>query len=106
MLAGSTLEVFTDADGHSGRLDVTGNVTISDSVVRVRAGAYDYAGRRDYLVLTAQDGISGAFSGVSTDLAFLTPSLSYDETEVRLHLARYDRGFASVAPYAESGSFR
>lgn len=97
LLSNSSLEVFTDADGRSGRVDVTGKVTISDSMVRVRAGAHDYGGQRDYLILSAQDSINGEFAGVTTDLAFLTPSLSHDGTAVYLHLARNERGFGSVA---------
>jgi fibronectin-binding autotransporter adhesin len=47
--------------------------------------------------LTASGGVDGQFTDVTSNLAFLTPLLSYDPNNVFLTLIRNDITFASVA---------
>jgi outer membrane autotransporter protein len=49
-------------------------------------------------ILTAQGGVTGTFGGVTTNFAFLTPSLSYDANNVRLTLSR------NAAEFSERGA--
>lgn len=58
-------------------------------------GTYDP--RTQYAILTASGGVSGRFDGVTSNLAFLTPSLRYQPAEVDLTLTRNDIAFASIA---------
>ena len=47
------------------------------------------------LLLRANGGVSGAYSGVSSNFAFLTPSLSYDANDVFLTLSLLQNAFSS-----------
>src|SRR5690606_38543527 len=49
-----------------------------------------------YTILTADEGLSGTFDGVSSSFAFLDPSLRYDTNSVYLTLTRNDISFASL----------
>src|SRR5262249_55724637 len=50
-----------------------------------------------YTILTASGGVDGQVTDVTSNLAFLTPLLSYDPNNVFLTLIRNDITFASVA---------
>ena len=98
--AGSVYRVEADAAGNSDRINVTGtpgSATINGGTVDVQAGAGTYQASTQYTILNATGGVTGAFSTVNSNLAFLTPSLSYDPNDVFLTLNRNDIGFASVA---------
>lgn len=98
--AGSVYRVEADAAGNSDRINVTGapgSATINGGTVAVQAGAGSYQASTRYTILNATGGVTGAFSTVSSNLAFLTPSLSYDANNVFLTLRRNDIGFAGVA---------
>ncbi|KNY19054.1 autotransporter-associated beta strand repeat-containing protein, partial [Methylobacterium sp. ARG-1] len=75
------------------RTDVTGPVTIQGGTVQVLAGSGTYTPALRYTLLTATGGITGTFSTLQTtsNLAFLTPSLSYEPHGLAL-------GFAQTAP--------
>jgi outer membrane autotransporter protein len=94
--AGSVYGIDVDAAGGTDRIDVTGLATLAGTVI-VRAGttggAYDLM--TPYTILTAGS-IAGEFTGVTTDLAFLTPELDQQVDHVDLKLARNDLGFAEV----------
>ena len=79
-------------------LNVTGGhtATLGGSVqVLAETGNYDFNTR--YTILSAAGGVSGTFGGVTSNLAFLTPSLSYDANNVFLNLVRNDVSFSAVA---------
>ena len=88
--------VGADGTGQSGRLAATGAATLGGTV-QVDAGSGTYAPTTAYTILTAGGGLTGTFSGVTSNLAFLTPSLDYDANSVFLVLAR------SVAAFADAG---
>ena len=56
-----------------------------------------YARNTTYTILTAAGGVSGAYSTVTSNFAFLTPSLSYDSNNVFLLLSQGSNAFASGA---------
>lgn len=95
--AGSVFEVEANAAGESDRVDVGGMAIIQGGTVRVLAADGNYAANTDYTILTAADGVDGAFDEVTTNLAFLAPSLSYDADAVTLSLTRNTASFPSVA---------
>jgi uncharacterized protein with beta-barrel porin domain len=63
--------------------------------VQVLAQNGTYARQTRYTILTASSGVSGTFSGVTSNFAFLTPSLSYDANNVFLSL--FQSAFAAGA---------
>ncbi|WP_076593633.1 autotransporter domain-containing protein [Herminiimonas arsenitoxidans] len=95
---GSSYRVQVDADGHADRVN-TDSAILAGSTVDVRASSGNYAANTTYTILNASSGLFGAgtFDGVTSNLAFLTPTLSYDANNVFLNLARNDISFNSVA---------
>ncbi|MBS0537693.1 MAG: autotransporter domain-containing protein, partial [Proteobacteria bacterium] len=86
--AGSTYTVNVTAAGATDRLTVNGTATLAGAVSAQAAGG-SYAASTTYTILTATT-LSGSFASVSTNLAFLKPSLSYDATNVYLTLSKAD----------------
>ncbi len=94
--SGSFLNLDIDPAAASDRLAVTGLAAL-DGTVRVTAASTGnaYGVMTPYTILTAGT-IDGSFAGVTTDLAFLAPRLSYDAHDVYLTVMRNDVGFADV----------
>lgn len=95
--SGSSFQVDVDATGKSGRLVVEGKATISGGTVQVMAGSGTYEPQTQYTVLTAATGVFGQFASITTNMAFLTPTLSYTSNAVNLSLDRNDIKFSDVA---------
>ncbi|MEO8023510.1 autotransporter domain-containing protein [Polaromonas sp.] len=95
--AGSIYRVEVDAAGANDRINASGTATITGGTVDVQAGAGTYAANTTYTILNAAGGRTGNFAGVTSNLAFLTPTLGYDANNVFLTLARNDISFASIA---------
>src|SRR5690606_7691582 len=95
--AGSIYRAEVDAVGNNDRINVTGTATLNGGTVDVQAGAGTYAANTTYTLLNAAGGRTGNFSGVTSNLAFLTPTLAYDANNVFLSLARNDTSFSAVA---------
>jgi|FEC22Drversion2_1045045.scaffolds.fasta_scaffold00717_15 autotransporter-associated beta strand protein len=85
--SGGTYVVEANAQGQSDKVNVTGTATISGAAVQVVAAPGNYATSTTYTILSATGGRSGTYSGVTSNFAFLTPSLSYDANNVYLTLA-------------------
>jgi outer membrane autotransporter protein len=94
---GAIFRVHADASGASSRLSVNGAATLAGGTVDVLAEGGSYAPATRYTILNASAGVGGMFSSVTSNLAFLTPTLEYDPTNVFLTLARNDIEFATVA---------
>ena len=76
---------------------MTGDVTIEGGIVDVRAGDGSYGRITSYTILTGKS-ITGTFSDVTSNLAFLDASLSYGTgTSVVLELERNNISFGEVA---------
>jgi len=94
--AASTLEVEVDNAGHADLVDVTGAATLGDASIHILAAAGRYKGKTDYTILTATGGINGNFGLVTSNFAFLTPTLAYSANAVSLTLTRNDIAFADL----------
>ena len=64
--------------------NVSGMATLNGGTVSVMAQSGVYRPNTTYTILNAAGGVSGAFSGVTSNFAFLAPSLSYDPNDVFL----------------------
>ena len=97
--AGSTFAVNVNPTGQNDKLVTTGTTTLSGGTVAVNGAGGTYFPSSRYTLLTAQGGVSGTFSSLSTSgglatLVFIDPTLSYDANDVYL-------GF-SVLPFVSA----
>ncbi len=97
LAAGSTLAFAVAADGSHSPLLADGHVALDGARLDVRASAGTYPNTRHYQVIQAADGVSGRFASVTSNFAFLTPTLRYEADSVELDLTRNDVAFADVA---------
>ncbi|MBZ6078272.1 autotransporter outer membrane beta-barrel domain-containing protein [Microvirga puerhi] len=101
--SGSIYQVEANAAGQADRIDASGAATLQGGTVQVLAEQGTYLPRTTYTILSAAGGVSGRFSAVSSNLAFLLPSLDYGNNDVTLTLARSSNpapqpiAFSSVA---------
>ncbi|MFI5015686.1 MAG: autotransporter domain-containing protein, partial [Hyphomicrobiales bacterium] len=81
--AGSTFLVNVDAAGRNDKLSVGGKATLQGGTVQVEVAPGIYLPGSRYVLLAANGGVTGTFANLatSTDLAFLTPTLSYDAND-------------------------
>ncbi len=94
--SGSVLELEVDPASNSGDvINVTGQANLGGSVLHVGNDG-DYQPFSAYTFLNAAGGINGQFDGVTSNYAFLDPSLTYTTDSVSLELLRNDQSFASV----------
>ncbi|MCP4565765.1 MAG: autotransporter outer membrane beta-barrel domain-containing protein, partial [Bosea sp.] len=91
--AGSTYQVEVNAAGQSDRIVASGSASITGGTVQVLAENGNYAASTNYTILTASGGVTGTFNTVTSNLAFLTPSLAYDSQTVTLSMTRNDNSF-------------
>ncbi len=101
---GSIYRLEVDAAGNNDRTNVTGTATINGGSVDVQASAGTYAANTTYTILNAAGGRTGNFAGVTSNLAFLTPTLAYDANNVFLSLARNTTSYSAVAVTPNQGS--
>ncbi|UDL92722.1 autotransporter domain-containing protein [Mesorhizobium sp. PAMC28654] len=93
--AGSTLAIgLTPATNAA--LDVSGTATLNGGTVAVQAGSGTYAPSTMYTILTAAEGRSGTFDGVTSNFAFLNPTLTYGANNVYLTLVRNSIDFGAI----------
>lgn len=94
--AGSIYRVDVTPAGAHDLLTATGAVTISGGTVQVVTAPGDYASGIRYTIVTAAS-VTGTFSSVSDDYAFLDGVLSYDAKNVYVTLTTNDTSFATYA---------
>jgi len=94
---GSTYQVEANAAGQSDRIVATGTATLTGGTVAVLAQPGTYARVTGYNILTANGGVTGTFANVTSNLAFLSPLLTYSANAVQLTLARNDIAFSTFA---------
>ena len=97
---GGIYQVEVNTAGQSDRINVAGRATINGGTVQVLAQNGTYARNTTYTILNATGGLSGAYSSVTSNFAFLTPSLSYDANNVYLLLFQSASAFAAGAQTA------
>ncbi|MBJ6133127.1 autotransporter outer membrane beta-barrel domain-containing protein [Ochrobactrum sp. Q0168] len=96
---GSIYNVEVDPSGpDSDVMNVTGNVTINGAAVAHIGYSGEYALHSVYTILKADGALTGAFSTVTSEFAFLNPTLLYDygKGTVSLELNRNDIRFADM----------
>lgn len=108
---GSVFTVKANAAGNSDRLvlpdptlvgfpigsGASARAILKGGSVDVRAESGTYNRQTRYNIINAEGGISGQFQGVTSNFAFLNPSLAYDTNNVYLTLTRNDLDYATVA---------
>ena len=80
--------------GQSDRVNVSGTATINGATVQLVAASGSYGTSTTYTILNATGGVTGTYTGVSSNFAFLTPSLSYNANNVFLTLALQGNAFS------------
>lgn len=96
--AGSVYRVDVTPDGAHDTLTAGGAVTLdAGAVVNVVAVPGRYRPEASYTILSTTDTITGQFGDVTSDYAFLSPSLSYDAQNVYLTLIYNAVPFATFA---------
>ncbi len=96
---GSVFEVELNAEGESDQILASGVATINGGTVSALGGAGNYAASTRYTILHADEGFRSEedrFDGVTSNLAFLTPDLEYDENNVYLTMTRNGVAFENV----------
>jgi autotransporter-associated beta strand protein len=94
-----TYIVEANSAGQSDRINVGGVATLTGGSVSVQAASGHYQRSTTYTILSATGGLGGTTftGGVTSNFAFLTPSLSYTATDVLLTLLSSDTAFQSGA---------
>ena len=100
--AGAILEIETNAAGQSDRVIVNGTVDLTGATLRVIAESGNYAAATDYLIIDndGADAVSGTFGTITSNLAFLDPTVNYaggTGNDVVLTLTRNTTAITSVA---------
>ncbi len=94
--SGSTLVIEADPDGRSDRVTATGTVSLGGAGLSIVAGSGNWAPSTQYKIIEAGN-LTGTFGSVSSNLAFLTPQVTYASNGVTLDLQRNGVAFTSVA---------
>ena len=94
--SGATLAYGVNADGSSAPVQVGGTAHLNGATLAINAGSGTYPWLSQYRVLSAGT-LDGTFGNVTSDYAFLTPTLNYTPTSVELTYARNDVAFADYA---------
>ncbi|MHC8405009.1 autotransporter outer membrane beta-barrel domain-containing protein [Pseudomonas sp. TMB3-21] len=103
MGSGSTLAYGVNADGSSAPIQVGGVASLNGATLAVNPGSGTWPWQSRYTVLQAAS-IDGTFGSVTSDYAFLTPTLAYTPTEVDLTYTRNDIAFNQFANTANGSS--
>ncbi|HEY6982963.1 MAG TPA: autotransporter domain-containing protein [Reyranella sp.] len=90
---GSTYRVEVTPSGQSDLINITGNAVLNGGTVSVTANSGSYGRNTTYTILKATGTVSGSYAGVTSNLAFLTPGLSYDANDVFLTLSQSSSAF-------------
>ena len=99
----SIYKVHANSLGESGKVAVTGTANL-DGTVQVKADSSGtWNETTDYEILSAT-AVNGTFDSVSSDLAFLDPTLSYEANKVNLTLTRNSTTYSTVANNSVSKS--
>jgi len=102
--SGSLYQVEVDAAGNTDRIIVTGQASLAGTV-QVLAGAGEYSLGTTYNILSSGSPLLGQFDAVTSNLAFLDPSLSYTSNDVLLTLLRNDITFETLAQTPNQRAF-
>jgi autotransporter-associated beta strand protein len=93
------LEFEINSNGQNDKINVVGaghKATLQGGTIEVIALAGTYRPNSTYTLISAAGGVVGKFDRTTSNLAFLTPSLSYDANNVYISLALASNAFASA----------
>lgn len=96
MGSASTLAYGVNADGSSAPVIVGGAANLNGATLAINPGTGTYPWQSQYTVLQAAR-VNGTFGTVTSDYAFLTPTLAYTPTQVDLTYTRNDVAFNELA---------
>ncbi|MCL9800832.1 autotransporter domain-containing protein [Pseudomonas sp. AKS31] len=96
MGSAATLAYGVNADGSSAPVQVGGIANLNGATLAVNPGIGTYPWQSHYTVLQAAQ-VNDTFGKVSSDYAFLTPTLAYTPTQVDLTYTRNDVAFNAFA---------
>jgi len=99
----ATLAYGVNADGSSAPVVVGGVANLNGATLAVTPGSGSYPWQSHYTVLQAAQ-VNGTFGEVSSDYAFLTPTLAYTATQVDLTYTRNDVAFNEFATTANGNN--
>ena len=91
---GGVYQVEVNSVGQNDRVNVGGSATINGGTVRILTDSGTYNTSQTYTILNATGGVTGTYSNVTENFAFLTPSLAYDANNVFLTLALVGNAFS------------
>lgn len=101
--SGSRMSIQGSPSGHIDVLKATtanggtGEVTLnSGSGLYIQAGAGTWALNTKYVFIEAEGGVTGTFSNVGSNLAFLTSQVGYESNDAFLYLTRNNVGFDDI----------
>lgn len=100
LAAGSSYRIGITAAGQGNAVALSGAATLLGGTVEIIAMAGTYVPNTTYTIMTASQGVTGSFAGVTDDFAFLTPTLSYDANNVYLSLLLGPGAFAAAGQTA------
>ncbi|TDV45193.1 outer membrane autotransporter protein [Pseudomonas helmanticensis] len=103
MGSAATLAYGVNADGSSAPVQVGGIANLNGATLAVNPGSGTYPWQSHYTVLQAAQ-VNGTFGKVSSDYAFLTPTLAYTPTQVDLTYTRNDVAFNEFAATANGSN--
>ncbi len=96
MSSAAILAYGVNADGSSAPVQVGGTANLNGATLAVNPGSGTYPWQSQYTVLQAAQ-VNGTFGKVTSDYAFLTPTLAYTPTQVDLTYTRNDVAFNAFA---------
>ncbi|HTK01488.1 MAG TPA: autotransporter domain-containing protein, partial [Bordetella sp.] len=102
---GSIYKVDTTIAGAHDSVHATGTANLAGSVVDIGENG-SYSASTSYTILTADGGVHGTFDEVSSNLAFLAPSLVYGANDVDLLMQLKGGGSMRFADLAHTGNQR
>lgn len=103
MARAATLAYGVNADGSSAPVLVGGVANLNGATLAVNPGSGTYPWQSHYTVLQAAQ-VNGTFGEVTSDYAFLTPTLAYTPTQVDLTYTRNDVAFNQFAATANGNN--
>lgn len=84
-----------DVTSTSAPVQLSGSAELGNATLNLKVNGTGYAAHST--LLTAADGVTGQFGTVTSNFAFLTPTLTYGANAVELQLTRNDTAFAELA---------
>lgn len=92
----STYEFEVNQDGTADKINSTGTATINGGTVGVKANGNIWNTTDIYTILTANTGVTGTYTGLTSNLTFLDGQLSYDANNVYLKFVRNSTCLACI----------